>query len=314
MPELESSRPSGSDALRRLFYGPSGLRAGWRLLIYVAMLFALFAARGLLARGTIRGLDQARRLVFNQVTRLVICLLASWIMGRIEGRTIADYGLPWRRMFRAQFWLGALFGFASLTALLGVMRAVGVFDFGRIVLHGAEIWKWGALYGALFLIVALSEEFFYRGYVQFTLSTGIGFWPTAILLNALFGFSHYGNQGETWAGMVNAGLGGLFFCLLLRRTGNLWTPIGFHLAWDWAQTFFYGVPDSGIVVPGHLFNPTFSGSAWLTGGSVGPEGSWLCTALFVVIWLIVAARLREARYPDPAAIPDRRGRIPPRVW
>ncbi len=313
MSDLESVPSSGPDGLRRFFYGPSGLRAGWRLLIFVAVLSVLFSARGLIIRRTMHGLDEASRYVINQAARFLICLLASWIMTRIERRTIADYGLPWRRMFRGQFWLGALIGFAALSALLGVLRAVGVFDFGRVALHGAEIWKWGALYGAVLLIVGFSEEFFYRGYAQFTLSTGIGFWPAAILLNAFFGYGHYNNKGETWAGLVNVALGGLFFCLLLRRSGNLWMPIGFHAAWDWGQTFFYGVPDSGVVVPGHLFNSSFSGSAWLTGGSVGPEGSWLCTALFVVLWLVIAAWLRTARYPNPAAIPDRRRELANRL-
>ena len=285
---------------RRILYGPSGLRAGWRLVIFAAILFVLFATKGLIARRTMHGVDDVGRFVFNQTTRFLICLIASWIMARIERRTIAEYGLPWRRMFRGQFWLGALIGFAALTVLLGFMQAIGVFDFGRIALRGAEIWKWGALYGAILLIVGLSEEFFYRGYIQFTLSTGIGFWPAAILWNAYFGFSHYSNAGETWAGMVNAGLGGLFFCLLLQRSGNLWMPIGFHMAWDWGQTFFYGVPDSGIVVPGHLFNSTHSGPVWLSGGSVGPEGSWLFTALLVVLWIVVAAWMRENRYPGSA--------------
>jgi len=67
----------------------------------------------------------------------LIFLLASWIMGRIEGRTIADYGLPGRRMFGGQFWQGVLLGLASITGLLVAMRVVGVFYFGGIALHGA---------------------------------------------------------------------------------------------------------------------------------------------------------------------------------
>ncbi|HYM62042.1 MAG TPA: CPBP family intramembrane glutamic endopeptidase [Thermoanaerobaculia bacterium] len=298
MSDIESVSAPGLHNARRFFYGSSGLRAGWRLLIFGAILFVLFATRNLIERRTMHGLDEASRYVVNQAARFLICLLASWIMARIERRTIADYGLPWRRMFRREFWQGALIGFVALTALLGIMRAAGVFDFGEIALHGAEIWKWGALYAVAFVLIAFSEEFFYRGYAQFTLSSGIGFWPAAILWNAYFGFSHYSNAGETWAGMVNAGLGGLLFCLLLKRSGNLWMPIGFHMAWDWGQTFFYGVPDSGVVVPGHLFNSRFSGSAWLTGGTVGPEGSWLCTLLLILVGLVVAAWLREARYPE----------------
>jgi membrane protease YdiL (CAAX protease family) len=283
--------------LTRLFRGDSGLRTGWRLLIFITIIFALFEIRGVIGRDLLRGLDDGSRFVFNQSTRFVICLLACLVMTKIENRTIADYGLPWRRMFQTEFWVGAVMGFLALTVLLLVMKLLGVFDFGSIALHGGEIWKWAAVYGVAFLIVALSEEFFYRGYPQFTLSSGIGFWPAAIVANALFGLSHSSNHGETPAGLINAGLAGLFFCLLLQRSGNLWMPIGFHLAWDWAQTFFYGVPDSGIVVPGHLFNSKFSGAAWLTGGSVGPEGSWLCTAVFALLTLIVLARMRVIRYP-----------------
>ena len=41
-----------------------------------------------------------------------------------------------------------------------------------------------------------------------------------------------------------------------------------------------GFRDSGTMVQGHLLNPSFHGAAWLTGGTVGPEGSVL---VFVVI-------------------------------
>jgi len=95
-------------------------------------------------------------------------------------------------------------------------------------------------------------------------------------------------------------------CLILRRTGNLWLPIGFHAAWDWGQTYFYGVPDSGTVVPGHLLDSKFTGPAWLTGGTVGPEGSALCLVLIIALWFLIAAIFRDVKYPNPAAIPDPR--------
>lgn len=96
---------------------------------------------------------------------------------------------------------------------------------------------------------------------------------------------------------MNAGLGGLVFCLFLRRTGNLWFPIGFHTSFNWAQVYFYGVPASGVSVPGHLFDSSFSGPASLTGGTVGPEGSWLCTLMLAGLAAAFAAWLRRVRYP-----------------
>ena len=94
-----------------------------------------------------------------------------------------------------------------------------------------------------------------------TLSAAIGFWPSAILSSALFGFSHHGNSGEDWIGLFNAGAFGLLACFLLRRTGNLWMPIGLHMAFDWGETYFYGVADSGQTLPGHLLNSRSSGAA-----------------------------------------------------
>ncbi len=160
-----------------------------------------------------------------------------------------------------------------------------------IALHGGDIWKWVST-PSFSSLVALREEFCARGYTLYMLSAGIGFWPAAILSAAYFGYSHHGNSGEDWIGLVNAGLFGLLACLLLRRTGNLWMPIGVHTAFDWSETYSYGVADSGQVLPGHLLNSRSSGPAWLSGGTVGPEGSLLCTLLLLVLWLICAAWLR----------------------
>jgi uncharacterized protein len=177
------------------------------------------------------------------------------------------------------------------------MRIFGVFRLEGIALHGFDAGKWAIAWGLVFILVALREEFRARGYGLFTLSMGIGFWPAAMISAAFFGYSHHGNSGEDWIGMFNAGLFGLLACFLLRRTGNLWMPIGLHTAFDWGETYFYGVPDSGQVLPGHLLNSTSSGAAWLSGGSVGPEGSVLCTLLILALWLISAAWLREVKYP-----------------
>jgi hypothetical protein len=59
--------------------------------------------------------------------------------------------------------------------------------------------------------------------------------------------AHAANPGESAAGLLSIPLFALLFCLFLRRTGNLWLGVGFHAGWDWGQTFFYGVPNSGLL-------------------------------------------------------------------
>jgi uncharacterized protein len=305
----EAEQSLSPSVFRRVFYGPSGLRAGSRLCIFLAIVVALIKASNLMVGRLLHGADDTTLFLVREVMDFLIFLLASWIMGRIEGRTIADYGLPWRKMLGVQFWQGVLLGFASISGLLVAMRVVGVFYFGSVALHGADIWKWAIVYALVFILVALREEFRARGYGLFTLSGGIGFWPAAILSAAYFGYSHHGNSGEDWVGLFNAGAFGLLACFLLRRTGNLWMPIGLHMAFDWGETYFYGVANSGQTLPGHLLNSSSSGPPWLSGGTVGPEGSALCTLLIVVVWLICAGRLREVKYPKPAPIQDSRGTL-----
>jgi len=217
-------------------------------------------------------------------------------MAKVEGRPFGCYGLPWRSAFGKLFWVGVLWGVASLTVLLLVMHGAGLFDFGRLALHGARVLKFAAFWGVFFLLVGFYEEFLMRGYTQFTITQTLGFWPAAIVLSIEFGALHLANPGETWVGLIGAGLIGFFFCLTLRRTGNLWFAVGFHASWDWGESYLYSVPDSGGMSPGHLLNPSFHGSRWLTGGSVGPEGSVLVFLLIALLWVVFDRVYPEVKY------------------
>ena len=169
-----------------------------------------------------------------------------------------------------------------LSVLMGLMAASRAFSFGGRALTGGDAIRYGLLYLAGFILVAFFEEFSFRGYMQATLASGMGFWPAAVLLAVMFGALHLGNKGEAKFGAMMAGAFGLLAAFTLWRTGNLWFAIGMHGAWDWGESFFYGVPDSGVVLKGHLMNASFHGPVWLTGGTVGPEGSVLVAAVLVL--------------------------------
>jgi len=142
--------------------------------------------------------------------------------------------------------------------------------------------KFAVLWAIGMVMVGMYEEFLFRGYGQFTVASGIGFWPAAILLSAAFGLIHLFNRGEGWVGALAVFLFGIFDCLTLRRTGNLWFAIGLHAAADYAETFIYSVPDSGLLATGHLLNSSIRGPRWLTGGTIGPEGSVVGFVLFAI--------------------------------
>ena len=268
-----------------LFLGHDGLRPGWGLAFYAVTFLAFQKLAVELASSHDFGAGGLWSMMLEESGVLLAALIPAVVLARVEGRPWKAYGLPGRQAFGKLFWIGAIWGFAGISLLMLVLYGMHVFAFGHIVLHGLRIARFAAFWALMFLLVGLFEEFLLRGYSQFTLARGIGFWPAAIALSCVFGLIHLRNDGEQWKGLLAAALIGFFFCLTLRRTGNLWFAVGFHAAWDWGETYFYSVPDSGMVAPGHLLSSSLRGADWLSGGSVGPEGSVFCFAVIAVLWL-----------------------------
>lgn len=230
-------------------------------------------------------------------------------MACLEKRSFADYGLGWRNEGIKRFAEGTLWGFAGLSCLLLLMHASGVFDYGRFEGLGAQTLYYALFWGVCFLLVGFAEEFGFRGYIQYTLTSGITFWPAAVLTCALFLLAHTGNHGETPVGLAAVFMAGFLLVVALRRTGALWFSIGIHLGWDWGQSFFYGVPDSGLVTRGHLFEGQAHGVAWLSGGATGPEGSLFALLVELAFVPLILWRFRTAKYPDPKSLPKRPGAV-----
>jgi CAAX protease family protein len=293
------------DRLKWVFWGPDGLRAFWRLAIFVAIVFGLRfgISRTLRLLHIVKphlpaAIDLSAKTVLLQESLAFLCvLLATLIMGSFEKRSLADYGLPRRGAFGIRFFEGLVWGFVAECATMFTLHLTGNVTVNGFDLTGSAAVRYALLWLAAFVMVGFFEEFLFRGYPQFTLSTGIGFWPAALILSGLFWLGHMGNPGETWVGGLATALAALLFCVSLWLTGNLWFAIGMHAAWDWAETYFFGVADSGMPANGHLLNTTLSGSKWMTGGTVGPEGSVveLVIVSAVIGLLFLRFRRREPR-------------------
>jgi CAAX protease family protein len=68
------------------------------------------------------------------------------------------------------------------------------------------------------------------------------------------------------------------------------------MSFDWGETFLYSVPNSGTVEAGHLLNSSFQGPRWLTGGTVGPEGSVFVFVLIAILWIAFDRMYRDVKY------------------
>jgi len=294
--------------LLAVFIGPQGIYPGARWLIYLAMAFAVFQVEGWLLVSLRSHVSDLWWRMMIESSMMLAAILPGFVMARIEGRPFGDFGLPARRAFGRNFWVGTLWGIAALSILMLALRVSGAFEFGSLSLHGARIWKFAVYYAVFFLVTGFFEDFLLRGYSQWVLLRGMNFWPAAALLSVAFGYIHGGNAGESGTGLVATGMIGFFLCLTLRRTGDLWWAVGFHMAWDWGESYLYSVPDSGALLPGHLLNSSLHGPDWLAGGSVGPEGSYLVFVVIGALWVLFDRAYPEVKYgsgtpPAPPTLP-----------
>ena len=308
-PDSRLPRPEG--LVSRIFLGSDGLRVGWSLLLYAAFWVMMEYAVGmvvLLAGGFRVNANSPQSVVLEELRSFLSAYAAAVLMARLERRPAGVYGLPVRRAFGGFFWLGILLGLGEVSLLVGLIAACGGYSFGTVVLQGSTLLDGGALWALAFVLVGLSEEFLFRGYTQYTLARGIGFWPAAACLSLVFGAAHLGNPGEGTVGAANVVVTGLVFALALRRTGNLWLAVGWHASFDFGETFLFSVPNSGYVFDQHLSSAVLHGKTWLTGGTVGPEGSvfgflTLGISALLIHYLFPAKRYRSSKHGHLSQLP-----------
>ena len=306
---MSEPQPAVPDAapragLRHLFLGPSRLRAGWRVLAYIAITVVLGAAlRVLLLVSKVPLADTwtPGAFIAAELATFAIALAGMSIMARVDGLPLARFGMPGREAFGARFREGSLWGFGAVVVLVAAIAALGGYHVHGWARTGGPWLVNAALWLGAMALVGLSEELSFRGYPLAALADGIGFWPAAAVLSIVFAALHYfGKPMESVADGLSVGLIGLFLCFTLRRTGSLWFAIGFHFAFDFAAIPFFGAPNSGNQgrpVDTRLLDSSFTGPDWLTGGVCGIEASWLVFPLIAALFALFHRRFRGARFP-----------------
>ena len=323
--------PPQTFSFHKVFIGKEGLRAGWGVLIFIAIFAALMFIATVLNSKLHLGQQRptsvtAISLSFGYVQESMLAaaaLLSTWIMSKIErrGRT---YGFGGRSKLPLLF-VGLLSGLILISLLVFVLWKAGFLVVEQRVIFGADVFRYGLLWLFVFFLVGVAEESLTRGYLLDTLtrglawlyaylfktrhSTALGFWTAAIVLSVIFFLGHTGNPGESPVGLLSVFAAGMFFCFSIWRTGSLWWAFGMHAAWDWGQSFLFGVADSGLMVQHHLFATHPAGNPLLSGGTTGPEGSVLILAVLGVGCLIVLTLPRgqyislHTEITQPASIP-----------
>ncbi len=120
---------------------------------------------------------------------------------------------------------------------IGIGLALHFAHFHR-VLHSPL--EFGAAYLITFFLVALPEEFFFRGVLQNLLETRLGPRWSLILAAVLFGFSHFNKQARfNWRYVLLASIAGFFYGRAWRARRRLFASTITHTSVDvvWSLWF-----------------------------------------------------------------------------
>ena len=289
-----ADKPRG---IKNIFVGSKGLRAGWGISIFVLVtgLMGVGLAVSLHALGlhSPKASDlTALQTAFFEGLAVILVLLATLITAGLERRSLVKLGFGLKNAV-PRLLQGLVVGAAALAALVGILYLCGAIRIGTITLHGADIWRYGAEWGLAYLVVGTAEELLFRGYLQQTLARGLNFRWAALIMCVLFTLAHMSNAGESPVGLLLVFAAGAVLSYSIWRTGSLWWGIGFHSAWDWMQSFTFGVADSGFPARDALMTSRPAGPDWLSGGSTGPEGSVLTLGVMIVVALVIHFTLRK---------------------
>ncbi len=318
--------------VRPVFMGRFGLRAGWGIVIFALLFLCIYDgvdylvfianqhlyhdSQGSNGQSASQRADdpppdlKPRILIRGESELFLSIVLATACIAWIERRRIRVYGIGPTRS--TDFLPGLASGVIALSLLVGALYKARILIFEGRALHGPEIYSFALKWFLGFLLVGLVEEYLIRGYLLYTLNRGLfglgeklspvqarktSFWMAAIMTSIVFAALHVGNAGENVFGILGVFSLGMVRCYARWRTGSLWFAIGSHTAWDWTQSFLWGVPDSGTLCTGRLFRTHSIGNHLLSGSLAGPEGSLFLFPTLIFLVMLIRIITKEGSQP-----------------
>ncbi len=260
---------------------PSPAKAiGWAASFILGGFILMVVVSSVAARALGLSLGEATPLLLHLQTAAGLLVYAplTWLYARrlhLDG-----HSLRWSpvRLGVAGFGLGLALG--AVPALVAIALAVGIGGAEFAPDTHSEGTYLGAVFNLLVLLApaALLEEVIFRGVGQVVLAPAIGRLQAILFCSAIFSLAHVMNPNTTSLGMLNIALAGIWLGVVFYLPGGIWTAWGAHLGWNLTLAALdTAVSGLALDVPRIDYHP--AGPTWLTGGSFGPEGGLLATAV-----------------------------------
>ena len=140
-----------------------------------------------------------------------------------------------------------------------------------------------------------AEELITRGYMMGALRDRYNVWLAAAVNSLFFGALHLLNPGVTVLSIVNVVAVGLALSIAMIRLESLWFCIAVHTAWNFSQSIFFGLPNSGIVSSGSFFHLDAARDSILYSAGFGVEGAITTTLVLLGLSLVLLLFGRRAQ-------------------
>ena len=278
------------------------MRPIWRAILFVVL--TVFVAMPLLGKLLDLAIGPAPpgpfrltpgNLALAETFNFVCGLVVVGMFALYEHRRVDSYGMPLGEALNSPTWEGFAVGVIQPGIAALAMLAYGAMQVRGLAQPAAASLVSGLAWLGACICIGIAEEFLFRGYLLQTLCKAIGFWPASAVIAAIFAGVHYLlKPGENVWDLLALVSFSLLCCYSVLRTGNLWYAVGLHVAYDFMQLFVIGTPNGGSFAEGRLLDANFNGPAWLTGGPLGTEASWLALPLdalaFAYVWWRFRAR------------------------
>lgn len=193
-----------------------------------------------------------------EIVGLLTTGIAWNVVGGLGVLAIATWAFGWRDLGFGPPRLGAVaklvwFPILTLLPFYGIAWAIGLPP-GRVMLFLAINTT----------LVALSEEWMFRGVLFQALKSRLRIWPAVALTSVLFGTVHVlnafalGDLSLAAAQSLAAMMTGFLLIALMLRTGSIWTAVVYHMVWNFGillgayETAQHPLPEGPLPLSGYL--------------------------------------------------------------
>ena len=232
-------------------------------------------------------------LIFNETTSLyqfytsvlfnfIISVALVWFFRKVfDKESFKSLGFKWKGFGKER----AIGFFTAVLLLTGISTILWLMQLLQWIFTNVNPQDF-LLITSVLVLIAVTEELVFRGYLLNNLLKSIPIQAALILSALLFAVFHSLNPNFNFIAFINVFLAGLLLGVNYIYTRNLNFAIIFHFSWNFLQGPVLGYRVSGIELPSLLLQNS-KGSVLLTGGNFGLEASWLVTiSLTIAVMLL----------------------------